>query len=84
MFGLASANPLISSQGGSVQGNEPLIEPTQEMEQRIDISPHFSVAPAAAGASPDASAGGPVRPGDKAPWSPSPLHPGCSLRWKEI
>ena len=37
MFGLASANPLISSQGGLVQGNEPLIESMQEMEERIDI-----------------------------------------------
>ena len=56
---LASANPLISSQGGLVQGNEPL-------EQRIDISPHFSAAPA----------GGPVRTGNEAPWSPNHLAPG--------
>jgi len=48
MFGL------ISSQGGLVQGNEPLIEPTQEMVGRIDISPHFFAAPAAAGEGPEA------------------------------
>ena len=51
---LASANSLISSQGGLVQGNEPL-------EQRIDTSPHFSAAPAGGPWSPNHIAPGYLR-----------------------